>query len=345
MDTIIVGGLGLLLGLGFLIGVAILIGVVIAAVSRSKKNSNNVMPGGKLGRRIGAYIIDDLVAGGIYLIVAAIIGICSNPNELLMAIVNQEYASTLFEYRLIMMSFPIIYILYGTLLESGKKQATLGKRATKLVVVKLNGEKANLLDILVRNIMKVLPNLVAAVWFGGSILFTIYGIVAIVIVLVTKKHRGIHDYVGKTLVANREDVGVTKQVYGADAVHIEIPRPQVTPAPQPVYTARPQAAPVEERKILATGGQYEGAQFTIDAPIIMGISPKQCHIVFEPETPEVNEVHCEVKCEKGIVYLKDIGASYGTLVNEERILRTNEMIELQVGDTFRLGKYETFIIK
>ena len=98
-------------------------------------------------------------------------------------------------------------------------------------------------------------------------------------------------------------------------------------------------------KIVGTGGQYERAQFDITSPVLFGREKSQCQVVFEANTPEVSRIHCEVKVENGTVYLTDKGSTYGTLVNEERMLRGNETIELREGDSFRLGKYERFIIQ
>ena len=110
-------------------------------------------------------------------------------------------------------------------------------------------------------------------------------------------------------------------------------------------TQQTKATSGKARILLATGGQYAGARFRIDAPITMGSDRQQCHIIFGADVLEVCGVHCEVASENGVVYLTDKGASYSTLVNEERMLRANETIELQVGDSFRIGANETFRIE
>ena len=117
------------------------------------------------------------------------------------------------------------------------------------------------------------------------------------------------------------------------------------PQPQPVQQENPQPASSVTRILVATGGQYGGARFKIETPITIGSDRQQCNILFGADVPEICSVHCEITCENGVVHLTDKGASFSTMVNEERILRANESIELNIGDSFRIGTHETFIIE
>ena len=50
----------------------------------------------------------------------------------------------------------------------------------------------------------------------------------------------------------------------------------------------------KERKLVATGGQYKGAQFTIGESILMGCSGEQCHVIFGADVSGVSDVQCIV---------------------------------------------------
>lgn len=312
----------------------------------------NKITGAGVGKRIGAYLLDYLLIYLIYLAVSAVIGMVAG-EDLMAAISVPEYASSSPAYRLIAMALPIVGFLYGTLQESGAKSATVGKRAMKLVVTGEAGGKPNSLDIVVRNIIKNAPQLVSALFMSATAVATIagiYEIVACIVVLASKNHRGIHDFVANTTVTLRE----TAENFGpkgADDVKIEIPFPSfATSNPAEVvesdaYGSEKTVAPTMKKSLLAIGGQYNDAQFPLDMPIVMGREAGRCNIVFAADTKGVSKLHCEVKCEYGRVYLTDLGSTYGTLVNGEKQLRANETVELQTGDRFRIGKYETFMVK
>lgn len=313
----------------------------------------NKITGAGVGKRIGAYLLDYLLIYLIYLAVAAVIGMVAG-EDLMAAISVPEYAAASPAYRLIALALPIVSFLYGTLQESGAKSATVGKRAMKLVVTGENGGKPANLDIMVRNILKNAPQLATALFMNATAVVAIagiYDVVACIVVLASKNHRGIHDMVANTTVTLRE-TAENHNPKGADDVKIELPFPafatsnQTTPrASYDTYGSEKTVAPMMKKSLLAIGGQYNDAQFPLDMPIVMGREAGRCNIVFAADTKGVSKVHCEIKCESGRIYLKDLGSTYGTLVNGERQLRANEIVELQVGDRFRIGKNETFMVK
>ena len=84
--------------------------------------------------------------------------------------------------------FYIIYILYFSIQESSSYQATFGKRILKLVVCNLNGEKISFKIALLRNFARIINDFILALGYF--------------IIIFTKNHRGLHDYISKTLVVN-----------------------------------------------------------------------------------------------------------------------------------------------
>ncbi len=84
-----------------------------------------------------------------------------------------------------------IYFLYHILFEASKMQATPGKKWSKLKVYNLNGRRVSFLQSSLRNVSKMLSLLL---FFGGFIL-----------ILFNQKCRGLHDYIGGTLVLFDED--------------------------------------------------------------------------------------------------------------------------------------------
>ena len=311
--------------------------------------------GAGVGKRLGAYLLDYLLIFLIYMAVAVVIGLFAG-EDLMVAVMVPEYASSSSAYRLVALALPIVSFLYGTLQEMGTKSATVGKRVAKLVVTGECGGKPRSLDIVVRNIMKNAPQLVTALFMNVEALVmiaSIYDIVACIVVVASKNHRGIHDFVANTTVTLR-DTAESFNAKGADDVKIDIPFPAFASSNQQgganesaynPYGSEKTVAPTMKKTLLAISGQYNDAQFPLDMPIVMGREAGRCNIVFATDTKGVSKVHCEIKSENGRVYLTDLGSTYGTLVNGEKQLRANETVELQMGDRFRIGKNETFMVK
>ena len=84
-----------------------------------------------------------------------------------------------------------VYFLYHIIFEYASKGVTPGKKWTKIRVVNLEGTSPSLTASFVRNISKILSLLI---FFGG---FVLIGFDA--------KRRGLHDYIGSTLVIFDED--------------------------------------------------------------------------------------------------------------------------------------------
>lgn len=83
----------------------------------------------------------------------------------------------------------IVQILYFTLMESSKYQATLGKLALGLIVTDINGQKLDFVKALIRNISKIVSWIILAVGF--------------IMAGFTEKKQALHDIIAGTLVVKK----------------------------------------------------------------------------------------------------------------------------------------------
>ncbi|MFY0688015.1 MAG: RDD family protein [Cyclobacteriaceae bacterium] len=82
-----------------------------------------------------------------------------------------------------------IQILYYSLMESSKHQATIGKLALGLQVTGMNGERLDFLKALLRNISKIISSLLMMIGF--------------LIAGFTEKKQALHDIIASTLVVKK----------------------------------------------------------------------------------------------------------------------------------------------
>src|SRR6478736_3800757 len=75
----------------------------------------------------------------------------------------------------------VIWVLYGTLMEASKYQATLGKIALGLIVTDINGGKLDFSKALVRNLGKLLSNFIFLIGY--------------IMAAFTEKKQGLHDII------------------------------------------------------------------------------------------------------------------------------------------------------
>jgi uncharacterized RDD family membrane protein YckC len=312
--------------------------------------NNNKVKGAKLGGRIGAYLLDRLIIYAAYMIIGVIITLAAGAEEITAAAFSTEYASVSAPYRMMMLALPLVAFVYGVLMESGKKSATVGKRAAGLKVVFADGGSIRVLDAVVRNIIKVLPQLLTAVFVGNSVVSLIAGALIIayyIVPLCNKNHRGIHDFVAGTTVVKANEVQNMQQVQEIPPINIKLPEPSAaeTPAFENLENLEKTVAPQAKRKLMCISGQYNDAEFPLDMPVIMGRDSSGCNVIFDNKTEGVSRLHCSVRVEESKVYLQDLGSTYGTIVNDSTALRANETVELQAGDRFKIGKNEIFVLK
>jgi uncharacterized RDD family membrane protein YckC len=89
----------------------------------------------------------------------------------------------------LMLVSTIIWVLYGTLMEASKYQATVGKLALGLIVTDTNGAKLDFSKSLVRNLSKLLSNFILMIGY--------------IMAAFTEKKQGLHDIIAGTLVVKK----------------------------------------------------------------------------------------------------------------------------------------------
>lgn len=83
----------------------------------------------------------------------------------------------------------VIAILYWTLMESSKYQATVGKMALGLKVTDLDGNSLDFVKSLVRNVCKIISGMILAIGY--------------IMAGFTEKKQGLHDMIAGTLVVKK----------------------------------------------------------------------------------------------------------------------------------------------
>lgn len=125
--------------------------------------------------RLGAVVLDSL-----FLLV---------PNSVLAVALQLEVRHTIFDVGpWVLFTHPMFYIiavLYSAFLESGPKQATLGKQILCIRVVDNDGAKLSIGRAFGRNLSKYFPGILFIGFFMISF---------------TKKHQGLHDLLARTFV-------------------------------------------------------------------------------------------------------------------------------------------------
>ena len=120
-----------------------------------------------------------------------------------------------------------------------------------------------------------------------------------------------------------------------------------SPGPAPVPVPQPAAEGDSGFRIQGVSGALEGKRFLLPAgsPVTIGRDPKQCGVVFPPNTPGVSGKHCAVWVDQGRVYLKDLGSTHGTYLSQGSKLAPGQAMALAPGESFCLGSpQESFVI-
>lgn len=122
-----------------------------------------------------------------------------------------------------------------------------------------------------------------------------------------------------------------------------------TPSKSPVPAPAPQPAGEGDSgfRIQGVSRALEGKRFLLPAgsPVTLGRDPKQCGVVFPPNTPGVSGKHCTVWAEQGRVYVKDLGSTHGTYLSQGSKLAPGQAMALAPGESFYLGSpQESFVI-
>lgn len=135
----------------------------------------------------------------------------------------------------------------------------------------------------------------------------------------------------------------------------------VTPvyAQTPVVTAKEQASvnngfglttPIVAQKkndayiLTALEGQFAGQKWELEKSVMLGRDANCCQIVFAADTAGVSRVHCEVGCKDGSLYIRDLGSSYGTTLENGQVVNNYQEVKLESGDTFLVSANDKFMV-
>ena len=321
----------------------------------SKNNTDfEKIKGAETGSRLGALILDILIIYAIYGLAVFCISIMTGFKNMMLAVLNPEFGATYMPFKFVLILLPIIWFMYSSILEGGKKESTWGKRITKLRVVYINAGKAKAFDIIVRNIVKVFPILIyslfsdiAIVSYFAKALMIVYFIVP----LCNKNQRGIHDFICATTVSEKTEVETIRRKVSIPQIYIKLPSVEEVIAmreankrEEKVKKAEMAETPIYTvRKLHCTSGVYKGLELLLDGNIIMGKNGEGCNLFFTCDTEGVDRWHCRIEVDDGIITVVDLGSAYGTYVNG-MLIRTGEKRRLSVADRIKLGNKEEFVI-
>ena len=90
--------------------------------------------------------------------------------------------------------------------------------------------------------------------------------------------------------------------------------------------------------IRGASGQYAAMNFPVRDKTTIGRDPSRCSIIFEPRTPGVSALHCEVVRQGQGLQLIDRGSSCGTFIVDGQKLEVNVPVPLASGQMFYLGE-------
>lgn len=92
-------------------------------------------------------------------------------------------------------------------------------------------------------------------------------------------------------------------------------------------------------------GRMSGKVCKIDKGIIIGRNSKSCSIIYPDDEGGISRNHCKIEKNGSKVVISDMGSSYGTFVNGEKLTPFTER-ELYSGDSFYLGNPEnTYLVR
>ena len=100
---------------------------------------------------------------------------------------------------------------------------------------------------------------------------------------------------------------------------------------------------VNANALFVTGvaGEYKGRELELDKKLVFGRDSKRCNVVLPVDAEGVSGLHCELSEKGGKLYLKDLGSTYGTFVNNGLKVDAGTAVELSAGDVFYLGSEKT----
>lgn len=136
----------------------------------------------------------------------------------------------------------------------------------------------------------------------------------------------------------------SKRTRAADPVYRkeEVPHKPAEPMGKTEYVGAQdygKTAPAESQFRIAPLAGTPGSEREVPLQgLTFGRSP-DCDVTFAPDTGGVSGKHCSLIWRGGVLYLKDLGSSYGTLLEDGRKL-TGEETAVEAGTRFYLGSHK-----
>jgi uncharacterized RDD family membrane protein YckC len=145
-------------------------------------------------RRFVAIFIDIIIIGTLQFVVIApilaAIGIgVSNSSAMDTADPMAMVATIAAIFSTVGIIGQVVQILYFTLMESSKYQATIGKLALGIIVTDMNGGKLDFVKALIRNVSKIVSGIILLIGY--------------IMAAFTEKKQALHDIIAGTLVVKK----------------------------------------------------------------------------------------------------------------------------------------------
>lgn len=126
-------------------------------------------------------------------------------------------------------------------------------------------------------------------------------------------------------------VAILKKKKGSRAPSAVLESSVVTPMDSSSSTAT---------QLLCTHGTFAGNSFPINGNIAIGRDPKQCQIIFPASTPGISSLHCEIRVDRGQIFLIDKGSSFGTYLASGKKLTPDKLYIINPGESFYLANHK-----
>ena len=201
--------------------------------------------------------------------------------------------------------FPVLLLFYRIIMELSGKGQTIGKMLVKMQILRKNGKVPSAIDVIVRNMVKIMP-LLCIVLFPGIWYITLtISVIYLMIPMIHKKGYAIHDMVGETMVQSIRET-VKHGIYGVS-------------------------------------GMYNGTFLPLTREVVLGRS-NTCNLVFEEDAPRISRCHCSITYNEGndTYILTDLHSSYGTFLGRGSRVPSGQSVALREGEEFTLGESERF---
>lgn len=96
--------------------------------------------------------------------------------------------------------------------------------------------------------------------------------------------------------------------------------------------------------LTALEGQFAGKNWNFDKAVMLGRDGNCCQITFSADTAGVSRVHCEIGYRDGSLYIRDLGSSYGTVLENGSVVNNYQEVKVESNTVFRLNNNEKFML-